>query len=76
MIPAFECIDITKSLSYLIPVVNSKAYRNIVQSLNSPFFPPHIGAEPGRAERRVSFFRPLGFSPYMGREERRFQGLD
>ena len=22
----------------------------IVQSLNSPFFPPHIGAEPGRAK--------------------------
>ena len=22
------------------------------------------------------FFRPLGFSPYMGREERRVQGLD
>ena len=25
----------------------------LVQSLNSPFFPPHIGAEPGREERRV-----------------------
>ena len=25
----------------------------VVQSLNSPFFPPHIGAEPGRAKRRV-----------------------
>ena len=25
----------------------------LVQSLNSPFFPPHIGAEPGRAKRRV-----------------------
>ena len=23
----------------------------LVQSLNSPFFPPHIGAEPGRAKR-------------------------
>ena len=22
---------------------------SVVQSLNSPFFPPHIGAEPGRA---------------------------
>ena len=22
----------------------------LVQSLNSPFFPPHIGAEPGRAK--------------------------
>ena len=26
---------------------------SLVQSLNSPFFPPHIGAEPGRAKRRV-----------------------
>ena len=26
---------------------------NVVQSLNSPFFPPHIGAEPGRAKTRV-----------------------
>ena len=25
----------------------------VVQSLNSPFFPPHIGAEPGRAKKRV-----------------------
>ena len=25
----------------------------LVQSLNSPFFPPHVGAEPGRAKRRV-----------------------
>ena len=23
----------------------------LVQSLNSPFFPPHIGAEPGRARQ-------------------------
>ena len=23
---------------------------NLVQSLNSPFYPPHIGAEPGRAK--------------------------
>ena len=37
----------------------------VVQSLNSPFFPPHIGAEPGRAKRESSacsehhhFFRP------------------
>ena len=26
---------------------------NIVQSLNSSFLPPHIGAEPGRSKRRV-----------------------
>jgi len=38
----------------------------LVQSLNSPFFPPHKGAEPARP----------GFSPHMGREERGVQGLD
>ena len=27
--------------------------KEIVQSLNSSFFPPHIGAEPGWAKRRV-----------------------
>ena len=31
----------------------------LVQSLNSPFFPPHIGAEPGRAneESRGRFLK-------------------
>ena len=29
------------------------AVMELVQSLNSPFFPPPIGAETGRAERRV-----------------------
>ena len=28
----------------------STLFLGIVQSLNSPFFPPHIGAEPGRAK--------------------------
>ena len=49
----------------------------LVQSLNSPFFPPHIGAEPGRAERESritcmrmlrtrSFFPPKsGEKPYL-----------
>ena len=33
----------------------------LVQSLNSPFFPPHIGAEPGRAkeESRITWMRML-----------------
>ena len=33
----------------------------VVQSLNSPFFPPHIGAEPGRAkgESRITCMRML-----------------
>ena len=34
---------------------------SIVQSLNSPFFPPHLGAEPGRAKResRLTCMRML-----------------
>ena len=34
---------------------------SVVQSLNSPFFPPHIGAEPGRAKResRITCIRML-----------------
>ena len=50
-------------------------FPRLVQSLNSPFFPPPIRAEPGRAKRELSF-RPPGFSPYRGREERRIQGQD
>ena len=35
---------------------------DLVQSLNSPFFPPHIGAETGRAkeESRITCMRMLG----------------
>ena len=29
---------------------SSRCMETLVQSLNSPFFPPHIGAEPGRAK--------------------------
>ena len=38
-----------------------KTGRKIVQSLNSPFFPPHIGAEPGWAkeESRITCMRML-----------------
>ena len=37
----------------------------VVQSLNSPFFPPHIGAEPGRAkeESRITCMRMLRTPP-------------
>ena len=44
----------------------------LVQSLNSPFFPPHIGAEPWRAkeESRITCMRmlrtPPFFSPQIG----------
>ena len=38
-----------------------RAVATLVQSLNSPFFPPHIGAEPGRAkeESRITCMRML-----------------
>ena len=48
------------------------AYKSLVQSLNSPFFPPHIGTEPGRAkeESRITCMRmlrtPPFFSPQIG----------
>ena len=42
------------------PQYHKRAPHAIVQSLNSPFFPPYIGAEPGRASLS---FRPPGFSP-------------
>ena len=40
---------------------NNLQFVNLVQSLNSPFFPAHIGAEPGRAkeESRITCMRML-----------------
>ena len=43
------------------------SYPCLVQSLNSPFFPPpHIGAEPGRAkeESRITCMRMLRTPPF------------
>ena len=39
----------------------------LVQSLNSPFFPPHIGAAPGRAkeESRITCMRMLRTPPFF-----------
>ena len=39
----------------------------VVQSLNSPFFPPHIGAEPGRAkeESRITCMHMLRTPPFF-----------
>ena len=39
----------------------------LVQSLNSPFFPPHVGAEPGRAkeESRITCMRMLRTPPFF-----------
>ena len=39
----------------------------LVQSLNSPFFPPHIGTEPGRAkeESRITCMRMLRTPPFF-----------
>ena len=39
----------------------------VVQSLNSPFFPPHIGAEPWRAkeESRITCMRMLRTPPFF-----------
>ena len=40
---------------------------HLVQSLNSPFFPPHIGAEPRRAkeESRINCMRMLRTPPFF-----------
>ena len=41
--------------------------RGLVQSLNSPFFPPPIGAEPGRAKgkSRITCMRMLRTPPFF-----------
>ena len=42
-------------------------HTGLVQSLNSPFFPPHIGVEPGRAkeESRITCMRMLRTPPFF-----------
>ena len=44
--------------------------KQLVQSLNSPFFPSHIGAEPGRAkeESRIPCMRMLRTPPFFSPE--------
>ena len=46
---------------------NSSSETDVVQSLNSPFFPPHIGTEPGRAkeESRITCMRMLRTPPFF-----------
>ena len=43
------------------PLISS----DLVQSLNSPFFPPHIGTEPGRSKRET-LFSPARVQPLYG----------
>jgi len=47
--------------------VKEEAALLVVQSLNSPFFPPNIGAEPARAkeESRITCMRMLGKTPFF-----------
>ena len=51
----------------MICVFALHARKWIVQSLNSPFFPPNIGAEPGRAkeESRITCMRMLRTTPFF-----------
>ena len=50
-------------LSHALTCLRSR----LVQSLNSPFFPPHIGAEPGREkeESRTTCMRMLRTPPFF-----------
>ena len=50
-----------------MPNLDQVAVVVLVQSLNSPFFPPHIGAEPGRAkeESRITCMRMLRTPPFF-----------
>ena len=55
------CLCVKRSLS------TNPFKQKLVQSLNSPFFPPHIGAEPGRAkeESRITCMRMLRTPPFF-----------
>ena len=66
-------VDIIKKLFFLfpdflcsgLPLFSSCFALNVVQSLNSPFFPPHIGLNPGgrKEESRITCMRMLGTPP-------------
>ena len=60
----FVKIIIISRVSEISPKIEDiihQIHRPLVQSLNSPFFPLHIGAEPGRAkeESRITCMRML-----------------
>ena len=54
------------NVALLTDAYTNALYRTLVQSLNSPFFPPPIGAEPGRAkgESRITCMRMLRGPPF------------
>ena len=58
-------LNINKKAFFIISVIHllndNDTDQRLVQSLNFPFFPPHIGAEPGRAkeESRITCMRML-----------------
>ena len=59
----------------------NRATSQIWKVLPNMVFPPIWGEKWRRSEHAHAsypglFFRPPGFSPYMGRKERRVQGLD
>ena len=53
--------------TYLLPFLEIASVKYLVQYLNSPFFPPHIGAEPERAkeESRITCIRMLRTPPFF-----------
>ena len=55
--------SLSPTLRWIIVLV----YTTLVQSLNSPFFPLHIGAQPGRAkeESRITCMRMLRTTPFF-----------
>ena len=65
----------------LYVIRKSRHKQNLENISKYGFFPRFRGKKWRRSEHAHAsypglFFRPLGFSPYMGREERRVQGLD
>ena len=73
--PTPEAINTDQSLmslkfpapEYLVALLVFSVTPYLVKSPNSPFFPPHIGAEPGQAkeESRITCMRMLRTSPFL-----------
>ena len=63
----YVCDTAVDRVCVISPTSSLSSYLELVQSLNSPFFPPHIGTEPGRAkeESRITCMRMLRTPPFF-----------
>ena len=58
----WDQVKLTIVIYDITPTFLGLSWGDLVASLNSSFFPPHVGAEPGRSKRRVQDDLPCACS--------------